>query len=203
MPRLLEVPAAGPLGAELADLAERLSRVTVRIQVGDSGEGCGIVWRADGLVVTNAHVARGAAARVRFFTGDSVEGRVVARDPSNDLAALLLPAAGLAAAIPSDPATLRPGELVVALGHPLGVANAVSLGVVHEVVRGRGGAPAWIAADIRLAPGNSGGPLAGVEGRIVGLNTLVAGGLGYALPVPAILRFLRRAGLGPPDQQAA
>lgn len=203
MPRLLEVPAAGPLGAELADLAERLRRVTVRIEVGGSGEGCGIVWRPDGLLVTNAHVARGALARVRFFTGNSVEGRVVARDPSNDLAALLLPAGGLAAAIPGDPATLRPGELVVALGHPLGVANAASLGVVHEVVRGRGGAPRWIAADIRLAPGNSGGPLAGVDGRVVGLNTLVAGGLGYALPVPAILRFLRRAGLGPPDERAA
>ena len=110
---------------------------------------------------------------------------------------------GLLAAPLGDAAALRPGELVVALGHPLGVTNAFSLGVVHEVVREPGGAPRWIAADLRLAPGNSGGPLAGADGRVVGINTLVAGGLGYALPVPLIARFLRRAGLAPPDERAA
>ncbi len=194
---------AGPLGAELAALAEALRRVTVRLQVGGAGEGSGVIWRPDGLIVTNAHVARGAAAGVRLPTGDHVEGRVVARDPSADLAALLLPVDGLTAATPGEPGALRPGEIVVALGHPLGVTNAVSLGVVHELVRGRGRAPRWIAADLRLSPGNSGGPLAGVDGRVVGLNTMVCGGLGYALPVSAIARFLRRAGLGPPGEQAA
>lgn len=188
---------------ELAALAERLRRVTVRIQVDSAGEGSGIVWRQDGLVVTNAHVARGRGAGVRLPGGELVEARLVARDPSGDLAALSLPFGGLDTATPGDPATLRAGELVVALGHPLGVPNAVSLGVVHQVVRGPDDVPRWIAADIRLAPGNSGGPLAGVDGRIIGLNTLVAGGLGYAVPVSAVVRFLRRAGLGPPDERAA
>lgn len=203
MPPRLDVSTAGPLGAELAALAEALQRVTVRVQVGGAGEGSGIVWRPDGLIVTNAHVARGAAARVSLPGGDRVEGRVVARDPSADLAALLIPVGGLIPATPGDTSTLRPGEIVVALGHPLGVANALSLGVVHEVERGREGVPRWIAADLRLAPGNSGGPLAGVDGRVLGLNTMVYGGLGYALSVSTIARFLRRAGLGPPGERAA
>jgi serine protease Do len=193
----------GTLGAELAALADRLRRVTVRVQVGGAGEGCGIVWRHDGLVVTNAHVARGAGARVRLPDGSVADARVVARDRSEDLAALVLPGRLLETAMPGDVASLRAGELVVALGHPLGVPNAVALGVVHQVVRGRDGLPRWIAADIRLAPGNSGGPLADASGRVVGLNTLVANGLGFALPVPAIAGFLRRAGLDPPDERAA
>jgi serine protease Do len=202
MPPRLQVPTAGPLAAELAALAEALRKVTVRLQVDGAGEGSGVLWRSDGLVVTNAHVARGATARVRLPDGGTANGRVVARDPSTDLAAIRLPAGWSPAAAPAD--TLpRAGELVVALGHPLGIANAVSLGVVHEVVRSRSGEVRWIAADIRLAPGNSGGPLAGVDGRVLGLNTLVAGGLGYALPVAAIARFLGRAGLVPPDERAA
>lgn len=191
------------LDTELAALAERLRRVTVRLQIGGAGEGCGIVWRPDGLVVTNAHVAGGRTARVRLEDGATFEGRVLARDPSVDLAVLAIAARGLIAASLGDTAALRPGELIVALGHPLGVANAVSLGVVHEVVREPDGTPRWVAADLRLAPGNSGGPLAGADGRVVGINTLVAGGLGYALPVPLIARFLRRAGLASPDERAA
>ena len=104
---------------------------------------------------------------------------MLARDPSVDLAVLAIAARDLIAASLGDTAALRPGELVVALGHPLGVANAVSLGVVHEVVREPDGTPRWVTADLRLAPGNSGGPLAGADGRVVGINTLVAGGLGY------------------------
>jgi serine protease Do len=191
------------LDAELAALAETLRRVTVRLETGGAGEGCGIVWRSDGLVVTNAHVARAGSARVRLDHGEAVQGRVVARDPSIDLAALAIGANGLTAATPGDAEALRPGALVVALGHPLGVPNAVSLGVVHEVVREPGGVVRWIAADLRLAPGNSGGPLAGADGRIVGINTLVASGLGYALPISLIRRFLRRASLIAPDERAA
>jgi serine protease Do len=194
------VPAR--LDAELAALAEDLRRVTVRLQVGGAGEGSGVIWRPDGLVVTNAHVARGRAARVRLDSGETLEGRVVAREPALDLAALLTGARRLPAARLGDIARLRPGELVVALGHPLGVPNALSLGVVHELVRETGGRLRWIAADLRLAPGNSGGPLADAGGRIVGINTLVAAGLGFAVPVSLVNGFLRRAGIAP-DERAA
>jgi serine protease Do len=193
---------AGRLDAELAALAENLRRVTVRLQIGGAGEGSGVIWRPDGLVVTNAHVARGRTARVRLDSGETLEGRVVAREPALDLAALLTGAGHVPAARLGDIARLRAGELVVALGHPLGVPNALSLGVVHELVREPDARLRWIAADLRLAPGNSGGPLADADGRVVGINTLVAAGLGFAVPVSLVNAFLRRAGIAP-DERAA
>ncbi|HUQ80412.1 MAG TPA: trypsin-like peptidase domain-containing protein, partial [Gemmatimonadaceae bacterium] len=87
------------------------------------------------------------------------------------------------------PTDLRTGDLVLALGNPLGITGALALGVVHAVERRRG-APRWLRADIRLAPGNSGGPLADARGRVVGVNTLIANGLGVAVPVTTVLRFL-------------
>jgi serine protease Do len=194
------VPA--PLDAELAALAESLRRVTVRLHIGGAGEGSGVIWRPDGLVVTNAHVARAHSAKVRLENGDTLEGRVVAREPALDLAAVSTGARGLSAGRLGDSARLLPGELVVALGHPLGVPNALSLGVVHQLVREADGRLRWIAADLRLAPGNSGGPLADAEGRIVGINTLVAGGLGFAVPASLVNAFLRRAGIAPNERAA-
>jgi serine protease Do len=191
------------LGVALAGVAELLRRATVQVQVGVRGEGSGVVWRADGLVLTNAHVAPADRARIRLSDGRVLHARLVARDPECDLAAMLLPPGDYPVAEPGDVATLRPGELILAFGHPLGVPNALSLGVVHRVLRDDAGAPRWIQADLRLAPGNSGGPLADVSGRVLGLNTLVAGGLGYAVPVPVIARFLAQAGPPAPGRRAA
>ncbi|MGH7525653.1 MAG: S1C family serine protease [Gemmatimonadales bacterium] len=203
MPHRLAALAAGPIGSELSSLADALRLVTVRIRTGRSGEGAGVIWREHGVIVTNAHVALGAAVRIGLGDGRALDGRVVARDLERDLAAVVVADAHLPAASPGDVERLRAGELVVALGHPFGVANAISLGVVHQVVRDDDGTPRWIRADVRLAPGNSGGPLADATGRVLGLNTLVANGLGYAIPVPAITRFLRLAGLRDPGERAA
>ena len=191
------------LGMALAGVAELLRRATVQVQVGVRGEGSGVLWRADGLVLTNAHVAPADRARIRLSDGRVLQARLVARDPECDLAALLLPPGDYPVAEPGDVAALRPGELILAFGHPLGVPNALSLGVVHRVLQDDAGAPRWIQADLRLAPGNSGGPLADVSGRVLGLNTLVAGGLGYAVPVPVIARFLAQAGPPAPGRRAA
>jgi len=95
----------------------------------------------------------------------------------------------LAPAATGHPTDLRTGDLVVALGHPWGITGAIALGIVHAV-EARRGAPRWIRADIRLAPGNSGGPLADARGRVVGVNTLIAGGLGVAVPTTTVSRFL-------------
>ena len=194
--------AAGPLGAELSGLADSLRRITVHVHTGRWGHGSGVIWWGDGLIVTNAHVAPGAGAQVRLADGRMLDARLVAREPDRDLAALRVMTTGLPAAVPGEFDGLRPGELVVALGHPYGVPEALSIGVIHELTRDHG-TPAWIRADIRLAPGNSGGPLADVYGRVLGLNTLVAGGLGFAIPAPVVAGFLRRAGLGPPGERAA
>jgi serine protease Do len=190
------------LGDDLASVAGALRRVTVQVQVGGVGEGSGVLWNSDGLVLTNAHVARATAGRVRALD-NTFEARLVARDPRSDLAALRIEGRAFEPATPGDLSDLRAGTLVLAFGHPLGVSNSLAMGVVHDVPRDDAGEPRWIRADIRLAPGNSGGPLADASGRVVGINTLVAGGLGHAVPLNVIARFLRWAGLSTPGRRAA
>jgi serine protease Do len=178
------------LEAALADVADRLRRVTVQVRAGSRSAGAGVVWLRQGLVVTNAHVATGATAEVVLPDGRALDARLLARDPRRDLAAFVLPAGDRAAAIRVDARGLRPGELVVAVGHPLGVAYAAALGIVHRAPNGGRGPGAWLQADIRLAPGNSGGPLADAAGRIVGINAMIVGGLGFAVPTHVVERFV-------------
>jgi serine protease Do len=184
---LLMVPG---LEAALADVADRLREVTVEVHAGSGGAGAGVVWLRHGVVVTNAHVATGGAAEVVLPDGRTLRARLVARDPRRDLAALALPPGDHTAAVRADARGLRPGELVVAVGHPLGVAYAAALGVVHRVPGGGRGPGGWLQADIRLAPGNSGGPLADAAGRIVGINAMIVGGLGFAVPTHVVERFM-------------
>lgn len=186
-----------PLGRELSELASALRRSTVEVRDHRNGAGSGIIWNSEGLIVTNAHVARADHPTVVLWDGRAFDGAVIARDPRRDLASIQLDVgrAELPVATIGHPTDLRTGDLVVALGHPLGITGAVALGVVH-MVEARSGAPRWIRADIRLAPGNSGGPLADVRGRVVGVNTLIANGLGVAVPVTTVRRFLSDAARG-------
>jgi serine protease Do len=87
-----------------------------------------------------------------------------------------------------DSATLVPGELVIAAGHPHGIAGAVTAGIVHRCNA------RWVMADVRLAPGNSGGPLADATGHVVGINSMIARGLALAVPSAAVTAFLRAIG---------
>ena len=182
------------LTAALGDLAERLGRVTVQVRAGARGTGAGVMWRRHGLVVTNAHVAAGASLEVVLPGDHAVRARLIARDPERDLAALELPAGDHEPAVRVDARGLRPGELVVAVGHPLGVAYATALGLVHRPPTGGRGPAAWLQADIRLAPGNSGGPLADTAGRVVGINAMIVGGLGFAVPTHVVDGFLNQVG---------
>jgi serine protease Do len=186
-----------PLSRELTELAAALRRSTVEVRSGGTGSGSGIIWQTNGLIVTNAHVARTDQVTIEFDDGRAVDGFVAARDPRRDLAAIEIEAAGLTLPVASigHPTDLRTGDIVVALGHPLGIVGAIAFGVVHAVEAQRG-APRWIRADIRLAPGNSGGPLADARGRIVGVNTLIANGLGVAVPVTSVMRCLAETGVG-------
>lgn len=183
---------ASKLQGELARIAAALRRSTVVIESGGRGRGhgSGIIWSDDGLLVTNAHVARHGTAVVTLADGTTAGARLVARDPRRDLALLRIDgdARGGAAATIGDPSTLRTGDVVLALGHPLGVPHALTLGVVHTVTHSAK-AP-YVAADIRLAPGNSGGPLADAQGRVVGVNCMVVGGLGVAVSVDAVRRLV-------------
>jgi serine protease Do len=182
------------LNAALGDLADRLRRVTVQVLAGARSAGAGVVWLRHGLVVTNAHVATGPGAEVVLPDGRAVQARLLARDPRRDLAALLLPPGDHEPAVRTDARGLRPGELVAAVGHPLGVAYAAALGLVHRAPTGGRGPAGWLQADIRLAPGNSGGPLADASGGIVGINAMIVGGLGLAVPTHLVERFVHEIG---------
>jgi serine protease Do len=188
---------------------------------GGSGEAA---QAAQATVVTNAHVVRatdGAAITVRTSDGREVPATVAGADPEHDLAALRVPAAGLTAAEIGDSSALRVGELVMAVGNPFGREGAVTIGVVaarapvdpdavlepaEEPDSGPGGRRGWmrrapdlIQADLRLYPGNSGGPLADAAGRVVGVNAMISGGLAFAIPsrlVGELLDALER-----PDQR--
>ena len=107
-------------------------------------------------------------------------------------------AMGVPAAPIADLDAARVGALVVAMGHPLGVRGALTAGIIHAIGPITPGGRAWIQADVRLAPGNSGGPLADASGRVMGLNAMVAGALALAIPMAHVERFVRAAGVEPP-----
>ena len=177
-------------GLELDALATLVRGYTVEIgSRSGAALGSGVVWQSDGLVVTNAHVVRDPRPLVTLGNGTVAEGRVLATDKRRDLALIAVDAGELPVAPIGDADALRAGSLVLALGHPLGVTNALSLGVVHAVTTVRG-MPRYIAADVRLAPGNSGGPLVDSAGRVVGINAMIVGGLGVAIPSTVVRRFL-------------
>jgi serine protease Do len=178
-----------------AAMAERLRQSTVHVRSGRQGSGSGVIWRADGLLVTNAHVARGPRAGIEFWDGRTVEAEVMATDPQRDLAALSVPVDHLPAAPVADSSGLRVGQLVVAMGNPLGLSGALTVGIIHAIAPVEDGREqTWVQADVHLAPGNSGGPLADVLGRVVGINSMVAGDLGLAVPANDVVRFLQMQG---------
>lgn len=184
------------LSNELARVAERLRRATVQVRDGGAlGSGSGVIWSPDGVVVTNAHVARSPVEHVILSDGRQFTARLIARDARQDLAALRIEGAvpgnnSLPTLTVRDATSLRAGEVVIAVGHPWGELNALAVGMVHRAVRN---ADALLSADLRLAPGNSGGPLADAEGQLVGINSMIMNGFALAIPTNAVTVFLRRA----------
>ena len=190
---------AETLAASVANL--RVTRSTRRGRV-PSGAGSGIVLTPDGFMLTSAHVVAGAGpgspgGRASFVDGREVRFTVVGADPFSDLAVLRADEGDLVAAELGDAENLRVGQLVVAIGNPNGFAGSVTAGVVSALGRSlptRSGRTARIIdnviqTDAALNPGNSGGALVDGRGRVVGVNTAVAGvGLGLAVPVNAATR---------------
>lgn len=186
------------LANDLAATAERVRRSTVHVRNGQYGGGAGVIWRPDGLIITNAHVARGATAEVELSDGRTFEAQVTLHDPQRDLASLAIKADGLSAAPIADSDALRVGQIAVAVGNPLGLSGALTLGIIHAIAPAEGhGRQTWVQADIHLAPGNSGGPLVDASGAVIGINSMIAGGLGLAVPSNAVQRFLMVQGERP------
>jgi S1-C subfamily serine protease len=155
------------------------------------GAGSGVVVTPDGYVLTNEHVVqRVEEARVSFVDGRSVPAVVVGRDPATDLAVLRAQAAALPYARLATSKQVRVGQLVVAVGNPLGFESTVSAGVVSALgrsLRSRQGRliEGIVQHTAALNPGNSGGPLVDAQGRVVGINTAIiamAQGIGFSVP---------------------
>jgi serine protease Do len=178
--------------AGLGEIAEKLRRSTVVVGPGGSkGNGSGVVWSAEGLIVTNAHVARAKRAEICLWDGREAQGEVTARDERCDLAALRISAPNLIPAEVADSTRVRAGEVAIAVGNPMGFVGAMTTGVIHGVSPIPGlGRHCWVQSDVRLAPGNSGGPLADMRGRVIGINSMVAGKMALAIASNEVSRFL-------------
>jgi serine protease Do len=179
---------------DLAALAHELRRITVELSVTGRGVGSGVVWMP-GWVVTNAHVASQRHLALRLSDGQRLDARLVGRDPGNDLALLRVPDLADRGATLAKCEAPRVGDLIVAVGHPFGVRGALTTGIVHAVGPIVPGGRPWIQADVRLAPGNSGGPLADARGHVLGINAMIAGDLALAIPASIVTRFVRAAGV--------
>jgi len=213
---------AGAVPAEIARLNEHLGQLAERLRAGlvqvrvrraeapagegsepalpdepRSASGSGFLIREDGLVVTNAHVVSDATRiQVRLQDGRRFEGKVIGKDTRVDLALVKVEGVrGLPVLSLGDSNRLRVGEFVLALGHPFGLEQTVSLGIVS-----RKGPPLQVAApgfdfiqtDASVNPGNSGGPLVNMAGEVVGVNSMAArnGSIGFAIPVNLVKSLL-------------
>jgi serine protease Do len=187
------------LNNDLASLVTTVRRSLVQIHNGRGGAGAGTIWHSDGLIVTNAHViAHGGPLRVALPDGRALPASVLARDDQNDLAALAIEANDLPVIQPGDSRQVLPGQWVLALGHPWGVLDAVTGGIVigagKDLIELNGTGRDWLAVSLHLRPGHSGGPLVDVSGQLVGVNTLMTGpDVGVAVPVDTVKHFLKRS----------
>src|SRR4051794_23453216 len=179
--------------AVAAEVTQHVAALQVTTRDGRGGAGSAVVVSADGLLLTNAHVVgQAAAGRAVFSDGSEADVDVVGADPLSDLAVVRARSATPPPAVLGNAETLRVGQLVVAVGNPLGLAGSVTAGVVSGLGRSlptRDGRTARVVEDViqtdaALNPGNSGGALADSSSRVVGINTAVAGwGLGLAVPM--------------------
>jgi S1-C subfamily serine protease len=169
-----------------------------------AGGGSAFVLAPDGFLVTSAHVVEGSTAGgvASFVDGRELSFEVIGSDPLSDLAVLRADVRDLVPAVLGDAAGLRVGQLVIAIGNPHGFAGSVTAGVVSALGRSlpvRSGSARRVVdnviqTDAALNPGNSGGALVDGRGRVVGVNTAVAGiGLGLAVPINAYTRSILSA----------
>jgi S1-C subfamily serine protease len=183
------VSALGELSRELGDLVARAAPAVAGLRHG-RGQGSGVVLTPDGYILTNSHVARARdRLTVRLPARGDTAGTLVGADDRTDLAVVKVEGAGLPTLALPDTATVRVGEIVVAIGNPLGLERSVSLGVVsalHRDLPTRDGVlEGLLQTDASVNPGNSGGPLLDASGTVAGITTAMlpwARGIGFAIP---------------------
>ncbi|MFO7777511.1 MAG: trypsin-like peptidase domain-containing protein [Nitriliruptoraceae bacterium] len=192
------VAGASPITAIAQQVSPSVARVDVQSAAG-AGSGSSVVYRADGLLVTNAHVVGTSdQARVTLPDGSRMDAEVVGADPSSDVAVLRVDAENLPVpAWAADDDGLRIGETAVAIGSPFGLDGSVTSGIISALGRTlpsqQGVLIDLIQTDAAVNPGNSGGALVDGEGRVIGLNTAIATrsggsqGIGFAIPSSTVI----------------
>ncbi|TME35389.1 MAG: trypsin-like peptidase domain-containing protein [Chloroflexi bacterium] len=182
------ISGAAQISDALGELAREVARGVVLVRGSMGSSGSGVIWDQPGLVITNHHVVPGALAELTVAGGRRVRARVVRRAPALDLAALEVEGSLANPARVGDSDLLRVGDLVVAVGNPMGERNAPSLGILASA------ADEVLRLSITLRPGNSGGALVNARGEIVGIPHMVTGnGLALAVSTRSVGRFLNGA----------
>jgi Do/DeqQ family serine protease len=157
---------------------------------GGGGVGSGVIIDAQGHILTNLHVIRGAdEIMVRLYPKREVQGKIVGTDPKTDLAVIKIPPEGIVAAPLGDSDKLNVGEWAIAIGSPFGLEQTVTVGVVSATGRSEVGIVPYenfVQTDASINPGNSGGPLLNFRGEVIGINTAIVStgqGIGFAIPI--------------------
>jgi serine protease Do len=188
------------LNNDLASVVQLVRQSLVQISNGRRGAGAGVIWRNDGVVITNAHVVRRQSPEVILPDGGTSSAQVLALNSDLDLAALKVSAESLIPFEVRDSKELMPGEWVFALGHPWGVPGAATGGVVigfgAKIPENPRPHQEWIAVNLPLRPGHSGGALVDAQGRLIGINTIMSGpSVGLAIPTHVVEEFLQVSGI--------
>ena len=202
MPALLQ-----QINDEMAAVIGEARKSLVQLRNGRQSTGAGTILHSDGLIVTNAHVLGRRSPDVVLWDGRVLPGRILATDRKKDLAIIAAETGDLPTIKLGNGQQVRPGQWVVALGHPWGITGACTAGMVIAV-----GEPVeqlpyhgeLLQVGLQLRPGHSGGPMLDDNGRLIGINTMISGpGVGLAIPIHTVKRFLKKAlGRGEPDSSA-
>jgi serine protease Do len=184
------------LADHMTAVINRVQRSLVLVRNGQMGAGAGIIWRKEGIILTNNHVAGDGRLVIYLKDGSEFPARLVGRDPNIDIAVLQIEARNLPTALITDTRDLKVGQFVFAVGHPWGQIGYVTMGILSAITsataRDKREIPI-LRTDVALAPGNSGGPLVNAVGGVIGINTMIIGGdQGVAIPSQVANSFLEQ-----------
>lgn len=163
---------------------------TQPVQRRQVGQGSGVIIDHRGFILTNNHVVAGSQQiLVHLYDGRELQGRVIGTDPRFDVALVHVQAQGLKAVPMGDSTRLQVGQWAIAIGSPFGLEQTMTVGIISATGRkglGKGTYGDFLQTDASINPGNSGGPLLDIDGRVIGINTMIAAqaqGIGFAIPI--------------------
>ena len=184
------------LAEHMASLINRVQPSLVLVRNGNSGAGAGIIWRPEGIILTNNHVVGHGQLVVYLKDGSEYQAHLLGRDPNIDVAVLEIEAHELPTASMAETRHLKVGQFVFAVGHPWGQIGYATMGIISAITSATARDKREISiirTDVALAPGNSGGPLVNAGGDVIGINTMIVGGdQGVAIPSQVANSFLEQ-----------